>query len=189
MIEAVITLFGGEVLNHRQPLREGNVARHLAAQRAMADWLQPGLERLEDLLLAEIRKLLAKALEITEGVLVDEAHEAEELQEGVLEGCSSQKELGCVGERPFERVGDDVCWLVHVAEPVGFVDHHQVPLGIGDVRSLAAGEMVGADDDLGRFEGAEVSLPDRGVVRLGFENPAGQEELLGDLLEPLLAQV
>ena len=41
----------------------------------------------------------------------------------------------------------------------------------------------------GDLERAELALPDRSVVGLGFENPAGQEELFGQLLIPLLAQV
>jgi hypothetical protein len=42
---------------------------------------------------------------------------------------------------------------------------------------------------IGRLEGPELALLDGGVVGLGFEDAAGQEELLGQLLIPLLAQV
>ena len=58
-----------------------------------------------------------------------------------------------------------------------------------DVARLAPGELVGADDDLGRLEGAELALLDGGVVGLGLQDAAGQEELLGQLLIPLLAQI
>ena len=39
------------------------------------------------------------------------------------------------------------------------------------------------------LERTEVALLDGRVVGLGFQDPAGQEELLGQLLIPLLAQV
>ena len=54
---------------------------------------------------------------------------------------------------------------------------HREPGAI--VAGLALGELVGADDDFGYFKRAELALPDRGVIRLGFENPAGQEEFFG----------
>ena len=57
------------------------------------------------------------------------------------------------------------------------------------VGRLALGELVRADDDVRRLERAEVALLDGRVVGLRFEDAAGQEELLGQLLMPLLAQV
>ena len=188
MVEPVLALLRREVLHQRKPLGVRDVARDLAAQRAMADRLQPGLERLEHLLLAEIGELLAKALQVAERVLVNEADEAEELQKRVLQGSSRQEQFGGVGERTLEGVGDDVGRLVDIAEPVGFVDHHQIPRGVGYVGCLAAGKLVGADDDFVGFKWTEVALLDCGVVRLGLENPAGQEELFRHLLKPLLAQ-
>lgn len=53
----------------------------------------------------------------------------------------------------------------------------------------APGELLGTDDDFGHLEGAAPALPARGVIRLGFRNPAGQEESFGQPLAPLLAPV
>ena len=74
----------------------------------MADRLESGLERLEYLCLAEVGELLAETLEVAEGMLVDEADEAEELQERVLQGRGGEQQLVLACERQFERVGNDV---------------------------------------------------------------------------------
>lgn len=55
VIELVLALAGIEGLDHGVAFRERHVLRHLAAQGAVADGFQPGLECVEDLLLAEIR--------------------------------------------------------------------------------------------------------------------------------------
>ena len=69
------------------------------------------------------------------------------------------------------------------------VDHYQIPRHSLNIAGLALGELIRADDDFGHFEGAELALPDRGVIGLGFENPAGQKEFFGQFLKPLLTQV
>ena len=61
-------------------------------RRVMTKRLETGLECLKDLLLGQIGKLLAKALEITEGPLVNDADEAEEFKERVLQWrCREQQ--------------------------------------------------------------------------------------------------
>jgi hypothetical protein len=57
------------------------------------------------------------------------------------------------------------------------------------IAGLALGKLIRANDNLGNLERPELTLPDRSVIGLGFENPAGQEKFLGQLLKPLLAQV
>ena len=109
------------------PLGERDVGSDLAAQRAVADGLEPRLERLEDLLLAQIGELLAEALQVAERVLVDEAHQAEQFEQGVLQRRRREQQLVLAGERQLEGVGDDVGWLVDVAQPVRLVDDHEVP--------------------------------------------------------------
>ena len=47
MVEPVFAFLRREFLNQRQTLGVGDVGRHLAAQGAMADRLEPRLERLE----------------------------------------------------------------------------------------------------------------------------------------------
>ena len=105
----------------------------------MADGLEAALQGLKDLLLAEIRKLLAEALEVAEGMLVNEADEAEQFEQRVLQGRGREQQLGTFLQRLLERVGDDVRGLVDIAEAVGFVNHHEVPSRVRDVGGLACG--------------------------------------------------
>jgi len=93
-------------------------------------------------------------------------------------------------ERLLKDIGDDVGWFVNIPQPVGFVNDHEVPRRGVYIRRLAAGELIGADDDgiLG-FKWPEVSDPDPGVVGLRFEDGAGEEKLLRQFLVPLLAEV
>ena len=72
---------------------------------------EPRLERSEHLLLGQIRKLLAKTLEVTEGVLVDEAHQTEEFEQRVLQRCCCEEKLVPLLQSQLERVGDDVVGL------------------------------------------------------------------------------
>lgn len=74
VVEPVFAVLWRELLYQRQALGVGDVGADLAAKGAMADGLEPCLECLKNLLLIEIGKLLAKALQITEGVFVDEAN-------------------------------------------------------------------------------------------------------------------
>lgn len=144
---------------------------------------------MEHLLPIQIGELLAEALEITESVFVNEAHQAEEFEQGVLQWCGGEQQLGRVRERPFQRVGDDVGGFVDVAQPVRFVDDHQVPRYGFYVGRFAPRELVGADDYSVDLEGAEPALLDGFVIGLRFEDAAGQEEFLREFLMPLLAQV
>ena len=68
--------------------------RHgLSAERAVADRFEPRLKRLEDQFLTEVGELVAEALEVAEAVLVDEAHEAEEFEQRVLQRRGGEQQL------------------------------------------------------------------------------------------------
>jgi hypothetical protein len=73
VIEAVFTLFRRKRLHQGMTTGVGHVSRDLSPQGAMANGLEPSLEGIEDLFVVEVGKLLAKALEVTEGVLIDKA--------------------------------------------------------------------------------------------------------------------
>ncbi len=51
----------------------------------MADWFQTVFERLEHVLLTDVSVLFAEALQVAEGVLIYETHQAEQLQQRVLQ--------------------------------------------------------------------------------------------------------
>ncbi len=156
----------------------------------MADRCEPALQRGEHLLLGQVAELLAEALEVAEDLVVDDADQAEQLEERVLERRGREQELRRRRQGLLQRVGDDVGRLVDIAQPVRFVHHHQVPGRVVDVRRLVARELVRADDDVSvGLEGPELAGLDGVVVGLRFENPARQEKLVRQLLMPLLAKV
>lgn len=73
---------------------------------------------------------------------------------------------------------------------MSLVDDDQVPFGLREVRFLGAGELVRADDDgILLPEGVEVAGLDLCVERTGFQDERGQEELVGEFLTPLLAEI
>ena len=168
----------------------GNVLQDLLAQGTVAERSQASLQGVENLLLTQVGELFTEALEVAEGVFVDEANQAEQFEERVLERGGGEEQFGHSGQRPLEHVGDDVARLVHVAQPVRFVDDDEIPVNPGDVGSLRPGELVGAKDDAAvRLERPELPLPDCVVVGLGFEDTARKKELLLQFLIPLLPKV
>ena len=109
VVEPVFALFRRELLHERKPLGVGDVRGDLPAQRAVADRLRaaPSASRTpapESRLANCSRKLL----QVAEGVLVDEADEAEQLQQRVLQRRRGEQQLVLAGQRQLERVGDDV---------------------------------------------------------------------------------
>jgi len=173
------------------PSGVGDVLGDLAPKRAMAEGSETKLQRLEGAFLAEVGELLAEAFQIAEGVIVDERDEPVEFEQGILERRRGQQHLGTPLQRLFQGVGDDAGGFVDVPQAVGLVDDHQVPRDRDDIVRFVAGEVVGADDEAGLvgLEGIGVARLDGLVVGAGFEDGGGQEELLGEFLMPLLAQV
>src|SRR3989442_1202319 len=108
----------------------------------MTDWFQTFFESLKYLRLIQIRELFAKALDVGEGVLVDEADEAEEFKQRVLKRRRGEKQLVSLTQCKLECVRDNIRRLVDVAEPMRFVDDHEVPRRVAYIGSLAASELI-----------------------------------------------
>ena len=145
---------------------------------------------MKDLLLGQVGELFAKALEIAECVLVNDADETEQFQQRILERRRRQQQLVPLFQRRLESIGNDVGRFVDVAQPMRFVNDDQVPRGSGDIRRLGASEVVGADDDgVFDFKRTKISLLDCLVIGLRLQYPARQKELLSQLLVPLLAEI
>jgi len=100
-----------------------------------------------------------------------------------------EKQFRRVLERLLQRIGDDVGWFVHVPQPVCFINHHEVPVHGANICSFTACELVRADNDVLGMEGMAIALLDRGIIRLGFEDTARQEEFFLQFLVPLLTEV
>jgi hypothetical protein len=122
-------------------------------------------------------------------VLLQSADEPEEFHQRVLERSGGQEDLGLTGHCPFDRAGDLVTGLVDVPQAMCLVDDHEVPRHGPDGVRLGTSEVVGADDH-GGFVVEEIS--DAGFLtggdRPGIEDDRGNEELLRQLLHPLIPQ-
>ena len=155
------------------------------------------LQCLEATRVTQLPELLAKAVQVTEDTVVDEAHQAVQLQQRVLQRGGSEQDLGSVRQRVEQRARRLVVGLVDVAQAMRFVDHHQVPRHALHCVRLASGELVGANDDPVRtrthgrcgVEGVRYTILDRLSERLGLKDRGGQAELVCQLLMPLLAQI
>ena len=164
-------------------------SKHLLAEGPLADWLEPFLQVVEVIVVAQPGEAGAVGLQVAEGEIVDDADQAVEFQERVLQRRGGQEHLAERGHALLDGVGNLVRGLVHVAEPVGFVDDHQIPACLADVRLHLPGEMVRTDNDGVLLERIEVAGPDGVVEGPGFQDGRWQEELVGQFLAPLLPQV
>lgn len=190
IVEPLLLRAGNEFLHKGVAFGVGDILEHLAAEGALAERLQtifkPVVLRRCAFRMAELR---VEAAEVAEGELVDDADEAIELLQGVLEGRGRQQQLVAVGEGSLDGFADLVAGFVDVAEAVGLVDDDQVPLGLRQIRLFGAGELVGADDDPRMLERVQIARTNGLLEGLRFQDGGGKEELVGELLAPLLSEV
>ena len=189
VIESVLTFLRGELLHQGQPLGVGDIRRDLTAQGTMTDGLEPRLESLEHLLLVEIDKLFTEALQVAKDVFINETHQAEQLQQRILQRRSGEQQLVLACQRHFESFGDHIRRLVDITQPMGFVNYYQIPWNRLDILSLALGELIGTDNDFWCLKRPKLPLLDGDIVGFSFKDAAGQEEFFGELLKPLLTEV
>ncbi|MNY29162.1 hypothetical protein D3C86_1631890 [compost metagenome] len=126
---------------------------------------------------------------IAEHVVVDDRHQAVKLGERVLERGCGQEQLVGVGRRIGDLAGDLVAALVDVSQAVRLVDDDHVPWDGCKELGLGRREVIRADEN-GLSHAERVRIPLVSLLAEGgeFENPAGKEELLLELLLPLLAK-
>jgi hypothetical protein len=71
--------------------------------------------------------LAAEALNVPEGVLVNDADQTEKFEERVLKWRCSQKQFIEWGEGVLDRISNLVCRLIDITEPVSFINNGEVP--------------------------------------------------------------
>ena len=131
----------------------------------------------------------AEAVEVAKDAPVDDADQAVEFEQGVLQrGCDEQHFGVDVCHSVFEGAGDDVAAFVNVAQAVRFVQHRQIPVDALDVVRFAFRKLVGADDDVFLVEGVGLAFA-QGVVVFAFEDDGAQAEFVLQFLVPLFTQV
>ena len=72
---------------------------------------------------------------------------------------------------------------------MGLVDDDQVPFRLRQIRLFGAGELVGTDDEPRLLKRVEIARTNGLLEGLRFKDGGGKEELVGQLLTPLLAKV
>ena len=75
-----------------------------------------------------------------------------------------------MGERTFEGVSDDVGRFVDIAKPMSLINDYQIPRGVRYIGCLAAGKLIGADDDFSALKWTEIAMLDFRVIRLCLKN-------------------
>ena len=112
-------------------------------QCAFADGGQPFAQCTEGLIAAIGGELGAEAVEVAEDAVVDDADEAIELHQRVLQGRGREQHLRVdVRHCLFERLGDDVAGLVDVTQAMSFIENDQVPCNLPDIAGLGLGELI-----------------------------------------------
>ncbi len=188
VVEPLLILRGIKLLGNGYAVRVLDIFEDLSSQRSLADRLEPGLEIIEIVFPGKPGILVLEALKITEGIIINDTHEAKEFEKRVLKRRCGEEHLGRMGNRCFYSIGDPVRGLIHIPQMVRLVNDDEVPLDLLDVSVLAPGEMIRTDDDVTLIERIEVSFPYLLIETLRFQDKGREKELVGQLLVPLLSQ-
>ncbi len=90
---------------------------------------------------------------------------------------------------PFERLADPVVRAIDVAQPVGLVDHYQIPRDDHQFFGMTGGELERADDKHFLFKGLARAILGHLVIIPSLQDQRRKEEFLLDLLRPLFAEI
>ena len=118
---------------------------------------------------------------------VNDADEAVELVEVVLERRGSKEDFFVRKKSTSDCGGNLVLLLEHVPELVRLVKYDEIPRCLADLLSMLGGKMVGADDDIVLDEGILISSFLL-FVGLADQDGGGEEELLPQLEAPLVTE-
>jgi len=124
-----------------------DVLQHLLTQRTFAERLQTLFQFVEVRCVPQACEAGSVGFQIPKGIVINDAHQAIECQERVLEWRSGQQHLGEGGHCLLDGVGDLTRGLIDVAQAMGFVDYHQIPRGLLQVRLFLARKLVRAEYD------------------------------------------
>ena len=175
-----------EFLHDGAALGVGDIGLHLLAQGAFADGGEAFAQGVE---VGATGELGAEAVEVAEDAPVDNADQAVEFEQAVLQqGGSEQDFRADVSQRVLQGFGDDVAFFIDVAQAVRFVEYDEIPGDTLDVGRFGFGELVGTDDGALLVKRVFAGFA-QGVVVFAFEDDAIQAEFFLYFLMPLFAQV
>ncbi len=122
VIEPLLFVGRDELLHQRVAIRVLHVLQRLTAQGAFAEGLEALLQLGEVDVVSQAREARSKALEVAERVLVHDADQTVELQQGILERRRREQHLRERRDGLLDREGDLARCLVDVPQAVRFVD-------------------------------------------------------------------
>jgi len=99
VIEAIFPFIRSEWLHDGEALGIADIRQHLPTESALADGLQARLKHLEHPGVMQIGELLAEALEVTKGALVDKTDQSVQFQKRILQRSGGEEQFWCVLER------------------------------------------------------------------------------------------
>ena len=134
---------------------------------------------------AHTHELAAEGVDVTEEVFINEAGEAVDFEEGVLEWGGSEKDFFTLFQGPSNALAHFIAGAVAVLEFVGLIDGGKIKGDTTDFFFVTTRKRVGANDDLLGVERARVACFDPLLVFLGVEYGGGEIELFLQLDCPL----
>ena len=84
VVEPLLLWCWDKLLNQRMAVGELHVLQHLLTQRAFTEWPEPLLELLEVGIVSETCEPGSEALQVPEGKVVNDAHQAVKFEKGIL---------------------------------------------------------------------------------------------------------
>ena len=103
-----------ELLGDGNAIRVVHIFEHLTPKGTLTNRCKSCLEISILIVPTQPRELGLKALQIPKGVFIDNAHQAVELQEGVLQRGRCEEYLGSAGNRLFDRICDLVGGFIDI---------------------------------------------------------------------------
>lgn len=179
----------GEFLHDRAARGVGDVRLHLAAQGAFAQRQQTTAQVFQRAFFCFAAVLDAEAVEAAEDAVINDADEALEFEQAVLQRGGSEQDFRTdVSQRVLQGFGDDVAFFIDVAQAVRFVKYDKFPGDAFDIGRFGFGELVGTDDGALLVKRVFAGFAQGGVVFL-FEDDAIQAKFFLYFLMPLFTQV
>jgi hypothetical protein len=184
----VFILCGIKLLGDGYAIRIFDIFQDLAAQRPLADGLQSAFEVIKIVFAGKSRKLVLETLQVTEGIIINDAHKAIEFKKGVLKRCGRQQEFGTVCHGVLDGVCDAVCRFIYVPQVMRFIDDNQIPFDLHDIGIFRSSEVIRANDNLIMTERVQIAFLDLLVEGFRLQDAGGKKELVQEFLIPLFTE-
>lgn len=142
VVELLFFLVGVEFFDNCQPVGEAYVFEYLTAEGAFADRFEALFEVVVLFVAADAGVVGFEAFEVAEGVVVYDADESVEFEQGVLQRGGGEQDFLGVGKSRLDGFTDFVVGAIDVPEAVGFINDYKVPLYMPEPGFFSASKLV-----------------------------------------------